>query len=132
MWLWTCELKQLGFKRKSDRYFQCARGYGLNEGEFGKSEFCDGQYISLFLWTQNSRANATCFELSEFHITMQLGGHNIHFYFHEKMANVWEHGGHTSSAEIHLLGYDANELCRIATVIATNFIGSLQGEQTLV
>ena len=31
-----------------------------------------------------------------FHVTFPLGGDNVHFYYHEHLDNVWEHGGHTA------------------------------------
>lgn len=119
MWLWICELKQLGFKQKSNRYFQCTKGYGLeNNG-----------HISMFLWTRNGKGkNATCFEVNEFHITLKGGGHNLHFYYHERSENVWQQGGHTSTNEIELLGFCAEALREQADSIAKEFVAKLNGK----
>jgi len=43
-------------------------------------------------------------ELTEFHVTFQLGLEHVHFYYHEQGENAWRPAGHTSSAEIIRLG----------------------------
>ena len=118
MWIWIWELKQMGFRQKSERYFQCARGFGLEQG----------QHLSLFLWTRNAKKNATCFAVTEFHVTIQLGGDHLHFYYHELAQNVWRRGGHTSTIEIERLGYCAQTLRSHAEFVANQFIEQLNGE----
>lgn len=119
MWLWICELKQLGFKQKSKRYFQCKRGHGLEIDS----------HISMFLWTRNGKGkNVTCYEVTEFHITIKRGGHNLHFYYHESAANEWQRGGHTSTNEIARLGYCAATLREHADLIARKFVANLNGK----
>ena len=42
MWLWDIELRALGFRRKSERYWQCLRRF----------ELPDAAYLSLFSWSE--------------------------------------------------------------------------------
>lgn len=77
MWLWSCELRQIGFRRRSRRYWQCERRFGLT----GNS------YISIFIHTVHSQNDRECLEISAFHVTFQVGIERVHFYYHE-MANT--------------------------------------------
>src|SRR5437870_784608 len=96
MWLWECELRQLGFRRRSDGYWRCERRYGL-PAEAYLSLFAGGEHD---LFPEDVRARRRIVEVSAFHVTILLGVDRIHFYYHEVSETAWEPGGHTSSVEI--------------------------------
>ncbi len=113
MWIWDFQLQQMGFRQKSERYWQCERGFGLTEGD----------HISLFLWTIQPHSEVDqqtlhAYELTEFHITFLLDLDHVHFYYHEIQDQTWELGGHTSSAQIRYLGFDPQSLIEEADSIA--------------
>ena len=116
MWIWKHELKQLGFRQKSRTYWQALGRFGLEPDE----------YVSAFLCTSNTRrgANATLFQLTEFHVTFPIMGHRVHFYFHETMDRVWEAGGHTSVRELTLLGAHLPALDRQALQAASQLLAA--------
>jgi hypothetical protein len=64
MWLWESELRELGFKRKSERYWRCERRFDLP----------DHAHLSVFSWGEQSipagRSGPARFlvELTEFHV----------------------------------------------------------------
>lgn len=60
-------------------------------------------------------------------MTFEIDRHNLHFYYHEASVGLWGLGGHTSTAELHLLGLDALELRDTADVIARQFAKELSG-----
>lgn len=117
MWLWASELHRLGFKRKSERYWQCERRYGLPVHA----------YLSLYPWCEHTDAASARqqIEVSAFHVTFQLGLERIHFYYHEYLDNEWEPGGHTSTREILRVHDDPVELRRLADAIAAALLKSL-------
>src|SRR5262249_25614118 len=93
VWLWAIELHELGFRRKSDRYWQCARRYGLPAEA----------HLSVYAWAEHAVAADAArrlVEVSTFHVTFEIGRENIHFYYHERSDNEWEPAGHTSATEI--------------------------------
>src|SRR5262249_55508825 len=79
MWLWESELRELGFRRKSEGYWRCERRYGL----------ADGEYVSVFSWGEQTLPPAArgparyVVELTEFHVTFLIGIGHVHFYYHE-------------------------------------------------
>src|SRR4051812_45307564 len=100
MWLWESELRELGFRRKSDRYWQCERCH----------ELPDGAHLSVFSWGEQSIPGRRgggpvryLVELTEFHVTFRIGLENIHFYYHERLDNQWHPEGHTSGPEVRRL-----------------------------
>jgi hypothetical protein len=123
MWLWESELRELGFRRKSDRYWRCVRRFGLAEGE----------HLSLFSWSEQtlppSAASAVRYfvELTEFHVTFLVGTDHVHFYYHETLDNVWRPGGHTSARWIRRLGRSPRALKARADRIASQLIMKLGG-----
>ena len=120
MWLWDIELRALGFRRKSERYWQCLRRF----------ELPDAAYLSLFSWSEqfipagNGRYLA---ELSDFHVTFQIGLERIHFYYHERSENAWKAAGHTSGREIRRLGVEPAQLRAQADMAAALFIAAVGG-----
>src|SRR5262249_23147805 len=116
MWLWDCQLRELGFTRKADRYWLCERCYGLK----------GHGHLSVFSWSEQTipgaRRRRFLVEVSEFHVTLARGGENIHFYYHEHLDNTWEPGGHTSCAEIRRLDLDPQVLRAQADAIAEAFV----------
>jgi hypothetical protein len=105
MWLWECELRQLGLRRLSERYWQCERRYGLP----------GAAYLSLFSHAQERQATKSAagreqVDIAAFHVTYCLGVDRVHFYFHEVTDGVWEPGGHTSGAEIRRYLREPTEL----------------------
>lgn len=118
MWLWESELRALGFRRKAERYWLCGRRFGLPSGD----------HLSLYCWgEQVLPGQRLLVELTEFHATFHVAGERVHFYYHERLENVWEPGGHTSSGEILRLGQDPAALRAEADGIAARFVEALSG-----
>lgn len=117
MWIWDFQLRQLGFRQKNNRYWRCERGFGLSEGD----------HLSLFLWTRETYAPTSAFELTEFHVTILTDRDHLHFYYHEIQENHWEPGGHTSAIQIQGLGFDPDELISEADTIAQQLVTVLNG-----
>ncbi len=122
MWLWDCELQQLGFRQRSEVYWQCERRFGLLEDA----------YVSIFANDGNASGRSRsrgpiAVGFCAFHITFQLDVDNVHFYFHEQAENVWEPGGHTSSVEIERHGVDPRALRSLADEIAAGVAFALGG-----
>lgn len=122
MWLWYDDLRALGFKEQSPGYWQCERGHGLP----------GGVHLSIFPWSRPGRsrrgAAVTRFEISAFHVTFEIGGDNVHFYYHEMHADGWEPGGHTSAREIRRLRRQPRDLKRVADGIAEALVAALGGQ----
>src|SRR5437660_9962492 len=122
MWLWASELSGLGFRRKSDGYWQCERRHGLP----------DGAHLSLFSWSEQARPADTgrvrfLVEVTEFHVTFVLRHEHVHFYHHERLENGWEPGGHSSTRELRRLGANVNALREDADTIAAALVEALGG-----
>jgi hypothetical protein len=123
MWLWDTDLRQLGFRRKSEGYWQAERCFGLGA--------CD--HLSIFSWSEQTipgprRAPPRFLvELTEFHVTFQRGGEHLHFYYHERADNEWLPAGHTSGRQIRRLGLDRAGLRAEADACATALVAALGG-----
>ena len=123
MWLWESELYERGFRRRSERYWQCGRGYGLPAGA----------HLSIFSWAEQTipgrrrRERLLLVELTEFHVTFVLGTQHVHFYYHEVLHNDWQPLGHTSANEIRRLGHDPAVWRARADAIAANVAAALGG-----
>ena len=122
MWLWDTDLRRLGFRRKSERYWQCERRFGLSATD----------HVSLFSWSEQvipGQAGAARFlvEMTEFHVTLLRGLENLHFYYHEHHDNEWRPAGHTSRAEIRRLGLDPIVLRAEADSVAEELVRALGG-----
>lgn len=121
MWLWASELHQLGFRRKRDRYWLCARRWGLRGVD----------HLSLYPWSEqtvsgpSACAALTLVELTEFHVTFVVSGERLHFYYHELGDSAWQSGRHTSRAELERQGCAARQLRGRADAIAEQFIAAL-------
>jgi hypothetical protein len=116
MWLWESELRALGFRRKSERYWQCERRFGL--------PVCG--HLSVYCWSEHVVDGGRLLaELDTFHVTFLIGHDNIHFYYHERLENEWEPAGHTSSAEITRLGHDPRRLRLEADAVAARLVAAL-------
>jgi hypothetical protein len=121
MWIIDAELQQLGFRRRSRRYWQCEWRYGLP----------DNAYISIYAGGKDShldrepRNQPRIVEVSAFHVTFLLDVDNVHFYYHEYGDGVWEAGGHTSGAEIARHDADPLTLRQLADAIAAEFVMAL-------
>jgi hypothetical protein len=120
MWLWECELRRLGFRRLSERYWQCERWYGLPQGA----------YLSVFSHAEERQPTAggagrERLDMCAFHVTFCLGVDRVHFYFHERAENVWEAGGHTSALEIRRYRREPAELRAVAEGVAAEFLAAL-------
>jgi hypothetical protein len=119
MWIWQGVLHELGFRRRSERYWQCERGHGLGATE----------HLSLFPWSEcGPEGGARLIELNTFHVTFVLEGEHLHFYYHEGHDNDWEPGGHTSSREIRRIGHNPRALRRRADAVASALVAALGGE----
>jgi hypothetical protein len=119
MWLWEVQLHELGFKRKSERYWQCERRYGLPANA----------HLSLFSWSEQTLPGTRYLvELTEFHVTFTIGLDNIHFYYHDFAESVWTPGGYTSRARMERLLVSPRRLRRQAEALARAFIAGLNGE----
>lgn len=116
-------MRELGFRRKSERYWRCVRNFGLGEGE----------YLSVFSWGEQrlpgpaSGSARFVVEMTEFHVTFLVGIDHVHFYYHETRENAWQPAGHTSAGELHRLGRDPQTLRERADRIASRFITRLGG-----
>lgn len=122
MWLWHSDLRALGFTQASPGYWQCERGHGLPMDV----------HLSIFPWCRPGRSRrravpALC-EVCAFHVTFEIGVDNVHFYYHEMQAKVWEPGGHTSAREIRHLRRRPRDLRRAADAIAEAFVAALGGQ----
>jgi hypothetical protein len=122
MWLWAIELNDLGFRHKSDRYWQCERRFGLPPGV----------HLSLFSWGEQALPGDSgpprfLVELTEFHVTFVLRHEHVHFYYHERLENIWKPGGHTSARHLRRLGADPAALRHQADAIAAAFVEALGG-----
>lgn len=122
MWLWDDELRGLGFRRKSERYWACERRFGLAEGD----------HLSVFSWGEQTIPGGNgparhLVELTEFHVTLARSGENLHFYYHEHNDNEWVPGGHTSGGEIARLGLSPAGLRAEADGIASALASALGG-----
>jgi len=129
MWLWESELRELGFRRRGERYWQCSRRFDLPaEG-----------HLSLFSWSEQTLPAARAgrprylVELTEFHVTFLIGHDHFHFYYHERGEHEWVPAGHTSSGEIRRLRHDPRVLRDradgIASALVTAFGGVYCGRQ---
>jgi hypothetical protein len=122
MWLWASELYELGFRRRSERYWQCERRFGLP----------NGAHLSLFSWGEQALPGASrrprfLVELTEFHVTFVLRHEHVHFYYHEHLENEWRSGGHTSAAELRRLGADVRALRARADAVAAALVTAVGG-----
>jgi hypothetical protein len=118
MWRWESELREAGFRRKGERYWQCERRFGLPTWA----------HISLFCWSEQiTTGERLLVELDAFHVTFVLGGEHLHFYYHEQQDNEWEPAGHTSVTEISRLCLDAHTLRAEADAIAEALVAALAG-----
>ena len=120
MWLWNSELQQLGFRRLSERYWQCERRYGLPANA----------YLSLFSHASERQFTANSgqrerLDVCAFHLTFCLGVDRVHFYYHERDQGVWEPGGHTSAAEIRRYRMEPAELRAASDCIAAELVSAL-------
>jgi hypothetical protein len=118
MWLWEVQLYDLGFRRRSERYWSCARRFGLP----------DAAHVSIFSWSEQTIPDGRFLvELTEFHITYEIGLDNVHFYFHERADNIWRPGGHTWFPHIKRLGVNPIKLRKKARRSAGELIAALNG-----
>jgi hypothetical protein len=120
MWLWACELHQLGLRRLSASYWQCERRYGLP----------DGAYLSVFSHASEKQHTAGTagrerLDVAAFHVTVCLGVDRVHFYFHEVAEGVWEPGGYTSALEIRRYCREPAELRALADRVVGEFLSAL-------
>jgi hypothetical protein len=122
MWQWDDALRQRGFRRRGERYWQCERGFGLGQAE----------HISIFSWSEQAipgRRGPARFlvEVTEFHVTFLLGGEHLHFYYHEQTDHTWVPAGHTSANEIRRVDADPAVLRARADSVAREVIEGLGG-----
>jgi hypothetical protein len=123
MWLSECELRAIGFRRRSTHYWQCERRFGLPSDGY-LSVFADGECA---IADSIGDTQPSHIEVSAFHVTFVLGVDNIHFYYHEHAENVWEPGGHTSRFEIERHGVEPRILRADADTIAELVVAALHG-----
>jgi hypothetical protein len=126
MWLWECELRRLGLRRRSHWYWQCERRYGLPPEAY-LSVFCHAQERQ----SQGGIGVRERVDISAFHITFCLGVDRVHFYFHEVGKGAWEPGGHTSMAELRRYLREPLRLRSVADGIAAKFLAALGMELLL-
>lgn len=118
VWIWQEQLSALGFRQKSRRYWQCRHRYGLDGDD----------HISAFLWCEDKlpgsprRSPIVCYEWCEFHVTLEVAGHNLHFYYHELHDGRWFSAGRTSHQEIERLGACPLELSALADQTAGELV----------
>src|SRR5262249_30128158 len=118
MWQWDIDLRQLGFRRRGDGYWQCERRHCLESND----------HLSVFSWSEQILPGGRfLIELTEFHVTFCRGGEHLHFYYHELLDNHWQPAGYTSHNEVRRLGLDPIELRRQADDVACAFVESLGG-----
>jgi hypothetical protein len=123
VWLWDFQLHELGFRRKSEGYWQCEGRYGLP----------GHAHLSVFACAEHDAPGGGKSKLvrlvgfSAFHVTFEVGGERLHFYYHERLENEWDPGGRTSAAEISRLGVVPRELRRQADAMAAALVEALGG-----
>ena len=118
MWLLEAHLRELGFKRKSERYWQCENRYGLPSNA----------HFSLFPWSESSLSGGQILvELTEFHITFAYGRKNIRFYYRRCSVEIWTPGFHSCFRKMQRLVDDPAALVRKADAVARTFIEALGG-----
>ena len=118
MWLWECELRELGFRRRGERFRVCERRYGL----------AGYDHLSIFSWSEQRLAGGRMLaDLIEFHVTFYRCGEALHFYYHEADCNAWRRGGHTSRPELARLGLDPDNLRAEADAVARELVAALGG-----
>ena len=118
--MWICDfvLNELGFRCLAERFWICERGFDCAVHE----------HLSIYPWSEHTApGGARLIELDTFHVTITLEAERLHFYYHERSTNVWEPGGHTSSAEIRRIGHNPERLRRRADAIAAALVAALQG-----
>jgi hypothetical protein len=120
MWLWENELRQAGFRRRSEHYWRCERGFDLPPGAY-VSIFPGGQLVP-----PGARGRHTLVEVNAFHVTFPIGLDNLHFYYHEAGEGVCEPGGHTSAAEIRRYGIEPRHLREQADRVGAEVATALQ------
>jgi len=124
MWLWEAELRQLGFRRRSERYWQCERRHGLP----GRA------HLSIWPWSEQDipgpgkQPLRFLIEVTEFHVTFLSAVDHLHFYYHERGVNEWQPGGHTSRAQMRRLREDPLALRALADGIAGRLIEGWGGQ----
>jgi hypothetical protein len=123
MWLWDNELYERGFRRRSERYWQCVRGHGLPADA----------HLSLFSWAEQTLPGRRkgqrryLVEVTEFHVTFAIGIEHLHFYYHEHCDNDWKPAGHTSAGELRRLGLVPAQWRQRADEVAARLVASLGG-----
>jgi hypothetical protein len=123
MWLWDTQLRELGFKRPSERYWHCERRYDLP----------GWAHLSIYSWSEQAipqkgkKRFRYLVEVTEFHVTFLTARDNLHFYYHERQPGEWEPGGHTSCAELLRLDEDPVALRTRADRIAAALVTAWQG-----
>ena len=120
MWLWACELHQLGLRRLSASYWQCERRYGLP----------DGAYLSKFVHADEKQHTAGAagrerLDVAAFQVTFCLNVDRVYFHFLEVAEGGWEPGGHTSALEINRYRREPCELCAVTDRVAGAFLSAL-------
>jgi len=120
MWLWQVEWHVVGFRRQTRRLWLCKRRFGLPPNA----------HLSAFVDCESTLPHrGTLIGLSTFHVTFEIASDNVHFYYHERLENEWEPGGHTSAGEITHLGADLRELRRIAAAVVEALRGVYHGRE---
>lgn len=120
MWIWESELRALGFRRRSERYWRCERRFGLP----------GWGHLSIFPWSEQvlqGDEGLRLVELDTFHVTFVVDGEHVHFYYHERLENDWKPGGHTSGREIRRLGRVPRQLRAEADAVAAALVAALAG-----
>jgi hypothetical protein len=123
MWQWDNELYERGFRRRSERYWQCVRGHGLPVDA----------HLSLFSWAEQTLPgrhkgqHRYLVEVTEFHVTFLIGIDHLHFYYHERWHNDWKPAGHTSGGELLRLGLVPAQWRQRADEVAARLVASLAG-----
>lgn len=111
-------MRQLGFRRRGERYWSCERRYGL----------AGHDHVSVFSWSEQAVPGGRfAVEMTEFHVTFYRGGEHLHFYYHEMGDNAWQPAGHTSANELARLALDAAALRAGADAVARALVAALGG-----